>query len=123
MKIILREPLHILGFNFPHEVELNVLNYGQEKLIQHPTQTSLLTKLPSDKESYTIVKYFEIIKHFPFEGRQDFFKYIIVDENGKIWTDWQGKEMYFEEFQFEQAERVLESIKVVQKQNKEFILV
>lgn len=124
MKIILREPLHMAKFAvvFPADIELNVLTYGGEKLIQHPTRESLLTKLPSNKESYIVVPYFEIIKYFPHESRQDFFKYIIVDENGKIWTDWEGKEMYFEEFQLSQAEIVLESINKVNSLNHEFSL-
>lgn len=121
MKIILKEPLFIMGFNFPAEIELTVVNFGGVKLIKHPKNDNLLTSLPDNKEAYIVVPYFEIIKYFPIEGRQDFFKYAIVNEEGKISVDWKGEEMYFQEYQFEMAEKVLESINKVSKLNKEFI--
>jgi hypothetical protein len=55
----------------------------------------------------------KIEKYFPQEGRQDFFKYIIVDSKGSIAKDFEGKEMYFEEFQLEQVKSTLEAIKRV----------
>lgn len=120
MKIILKKPLTMAKFAvvFPHNIELNVLTYGGEKLIQHPTKESILTKLPDNKEGYIVVPYFEIIKYFPIEGRQDFFKYVIVNEEGTISKDYKDKEMYFEEYQLEKAERVLASINRVNSLGK-----
>jgi hypothetical protein len=63
----------------------------------------------------------KIEKHFPIEGREDFFKYVIVDEKGNKAKGYKGKVMYFEESQFEQANKTLNAILSVKRLNIEFL--
>lgn len=60
----------------------------------------------------------KIEKYYPNEFRKDFFKYVIVDAEGNKALDFEGKEMYFEEWQLKQAEQVLASIKKVKILNE-----
>jgi hypothetical protein len=121
MKIILKNPLYlaIFGMTFPSNVEITVITYEGVKLMEHPKNKGILTSLPSNKEDYEVVSQNKIIKYFPIDGREDFFKYVIINGDGAIHKDWEKKEMYFEEFQLEQAERVLESINNVEQLNYE----
>ena len=61
----------------------------------------------------------QIKKHYPIENREDFFKYIIVDEKGNLYKDFENKEMYFD--CLEHAKSVKESIEHVEKINKDFL--
>lgn len=49
-------------------------------------------------------------KHFPIEGRTDFYKWVIVTPNG-LHTDFEGKTMYFDEFDFQRARTVLKAVR------------
>lgn len=59
----------------------------------------------------------KVEKVYPIEGRTDFFKYVIMD-NGKIATDFENKEMYFDEFDLERATTVCKAINKTKKINK-----
>lgn len=63
------------------------------------------------KTAYTLQK------HYPIEGRTDFFKYVIQTPKG-LAKDFKGEVMYFDEFNKGQAERVLEAIKKTSKTEK-----
>jgi hypothetical protein len=56
-------------------------------------------------------------KRYPIKGRKDFFKWVIVTPNG-LAKDINGKDMYFDDFNLEQAKRVLKARRNVAKLNK-----
>jgi len=67
-----------------------------------------------------------VTKVYPIEGRKDFFKYTILkkgesifNKDAKLHTDFQGKEMYFDDK--EQADYVCKAINKVARINKDFI--
>lgn len=59
-------------------------------------------------------------KRYPIEGRKDFFKWVIVTPKG-LAKDFEGKEMYFDPFQFELAKTVLKSIRKTARINNQFL--
>ena len=62
-----------------------------------------------------------IEKVYPIEGRKDFFKYVLKDKNGNIKKDYQGKEMYFDEWDLDNAKSVKKSIETVNQLNDNWI--
>lgn len=56
-------------------------------------------------------------KRYPIEGRRDFFKWVIVTPNG-LAKDFEGKEMYFDPFNFELAKSVMLANRRVARMNK-----
>lgn len=59
-------------------------------------------------------------KRFPIKGRKDFYKWVIVTPTG-LAKDWQGKDMYFDEFDLWRAKEVLKARRRVEVINKEFL--
>lgn len=57
-------------------------------------------------------------KHYPIEGRKDFYKWVIVTPNGKA-KDYKDEVMYFDEFDFEHARKVLQAIKRTARLDKQ----
>lgn len=55
-----------------------------------------------------------LAKHFPIDGRKDFYKWVIMTPKG-IARDFEGKPMYFDSFELERAKSVLKAIKKVSK--------
>lgn len=53
------------------------------------------------------------------EGRTDFFKYVIF-KDAKIATNFEGIEMYFDEFDLERATTVCKAINKTKKINKKW---
>jgi len=60
-------------------------------------------------------------KFFPIEGREDFYKWVIQTPNG-LAKDFEGKVMYFDSFNLDQAERVMEANRRVAKMNSGHLL-
>lgn len=56
-------------------------------------------------------------KHFPIEGRKDFFKWVIETPNG-LAKDFEGNVMYFDHFNLERAKDTLRAIKRTVKMDK-----
>lgn len=59
-------------------------------------------------------------KRYPIEGRKDFFKWVIVTPEG-LAKDINGKEMYFDEFNFDLAKKVMFAKRHVAKLNQEYV--
>lgn len=57
-----------------------------------------------------IVKEYYMEKTFPIDGRTDFYKWVLMTPNG-IANGLDGKPMFFDEFNSEQAKRVLKALK------------
>jgi len=62
----------------------------------------------------------QLKKHYPIEGRTDFFKWTIIatgeslnNNNAKLHTDYKGKQMYFDDK--ERAQYVCDAINKVEK--------
>lgn len=49
-------------------------------------------------------------KHYPIEGRIDFYKWVINTPKG-LAKDYKGDIMYFDEFNLDRAKQVCEAIK------------
>ena len=59
-------------------------------------------------------------KHFPKKEDDTFFKWRIVTPNG-LATDFEGKVMYFDEFNLDHAKNVLRAIKKTDRLNKDWL--
>lgn len=70
----------------------------------------------SRKSSKNSIVYLD--KHYPIKDRDDFFKWFIQTPNGKA-KDWQGKEMFFDNFDY--AKAVLKAIRKTNRINNEYI--
>lgn len=55
-------------------------------------------------------------KHFPIEGRKDFYKWVIITPQG-LAKDFEGKTMYFDSFNLWHAKEVLKAKKRVLQMN------
>ncbi len=59
-------------------------------------------------------------KHYPIKGRKDFYKWVIQTPTG-LATDFQGKAMYFDSFEFWRAKAVMDAKRRLAKMNKQFL--
>jgi hypothetical protein len=59
-------------------------------------------------------------KYYPIEGREDFFKWVIMTPDGMA-KDYKGDVMYFDEFGYDKAISIMESIKHCKRVDEDWV--